>query len=608
MTGPANLLTEWARLLAATLQQAGVEDVVVSPGSRSTAFVWAALRRDGLRCRSIIDERDAAFFAVGHARITGRPVALLCTSGSAPANYLPAVVEASRSGIPLLVLSADRPFELQAADAPQTIDQARLYGVFARGYFDPGMPDPHPKALRALQRTAAQAVHRTRWPTPGPVQVNLRARKPLEPVEATDDRAAELRQRVDGLIAGGATQPAALRVGPAAGALEEMASGCAGAGRGVIVCGPVPPCHAPDPSLVLELARRTGFPLLPEATSQLRFRVPTDGDVVVCDAFDALLRAPSFRARFAPRVVLQLGSPPTSTGWRDLGLVLEDVERHVFSLQEWSDPRGDARSVVQGPLDAGIRALLEVLDAQGMPAGTDHGWREWVRHANTGAWKAVEAALDGEEATGLLEADAVRATVGALPGEAVLALGNSLPVREVDTFCPAGERGLTVWSQRGASGIDGLVAGAAGAATAAGRPTALLLGDVSLLHDVGGLASARDVHTPFAIVVLDNGGGRIFEQLPFAATDTDLALVRFWTTPPGIRFDAAATTFGIRHRQADTSASVGAAVGEALGTPGPTLIHVPIAGDRTVPLHRAVWSHVEEAFAGAAGPATDGSP
>jgi 2-succinyl-5-enolpyruvyl-6-hydroxy-3-cyclohexene-1-carboxylate synthase len=191
---PPGLLTEWARLLMASLRAAGVRDVVLSPGSRSTPFTWAALQDAGLRCRTIIDERSAAFFAVGQARLTGLPTVLVCTSGSAAANYFPAVVEAAESATPLVLLTADRPFELQHAAAPQTIDQTRLFGDYARRFFELGMPDADPAMLEALQRMAAQAVLASRSPLPGPVHLNARARKPLEPAGGHDDGTDRLRR------------------------------------------------------------------------------------------------------------------------------------------------------------------------------------------------------------------------------------------------------------------------------------------------------------------------------------------------------------------------------------------------------------------------------
>lgn len=620
---PGNTLSEWARLLLVSLEQAGIRDAVLSPGSRSTPFTHAALRHTGMRCHSVVDERDAAFWAVGHARMTGRPVLLVCTSGSAAANYYPAVVEAARSGTPLVVLSADRPHELQQADAPQTIDQVRLYGDFARGYFDPGVPDAAPASLRALQRIAAQAVHRAGWPEPGPVHIDARARKPLEPVRAEGADAAALTRAVDTLIGRGVTRagPAALPTAAGPAELDELAGSLAGAGRGLIVCGPVAPWLAPPAELVLELARRTGFALLPEATSQQRFAGDHEG-VVTCDAFDTLLRCGAFRDRLQPDVVLEIGTPATSTGWRDYVAARPELRRHVLHPFDWADPHGGAATMWVGPLEPSIRALLDALGRDA--ADPDRGWLEDVARATATGWQVLDELLaagaggaagtgDGDGpahgagttdgagtahavgAAALAEGAAIRAVVDALPAHALLAVGNSLPVREVDVFCRADSARVAVWHQRGAAGIDGLIAGAAGAAAAAGRPTALLLGDVSFLHDIGGLAAASALDVPLAIVVLDNQGGRIFEQLPLAGSGAvEPADWRYWSTPPAIDFAAAAATFSIPHLAVDRADSVAEAIRTALARSGPTVVEVALDGDRTVPFQRELRHRLEE--------------
>ena len=219
-------------------------------------------------------------------------------------------------------------------------------------------------------------------------------------------------------------------------------------------------------------------------------------------------------------------------------------------------------------------------------------WRDQLERADAAAIAALDTLRPGDE--GAL----VRTLVAALPDGALLALGNSLPVREVDTFAPGDARDIVVWSQRGANGIDGLISGAAGAAAAAKRPTALLIGDVSALHDVGGLAVARDAEFPLAIVVIDNGGGRIFEQLPLASSAAlDDGSWRSWLTPPRLDFEALARAFGIQYERAPGSGAARAALAAALGRPGATLVHVVVDGSRTIPAHRDYWAEVDRRVA-----------
>src|SRR6187549_3099331 len=237
----AVLLTQWARLLMHTLRASGVRDVVVSPGSRSTPFTWAALKQPGFVCHSALDERSAAFFALGQAKLTGRPSLLIATSGSALAHYCPAFVEASYSFTPLLALTADRPVELQHRAAPQTIDQAGLFGRLVRGAFDLGAPGASALELGALVATLAQAVRLAHGPLPGPVHLNAPARKPLEPVSATDALGAEIEAAVSALIARGPTRFGSQPTDGDAASVDVVALDLAQAERGLIVCGALPP-------------------------------------------------------------------------------------------------------------------------------------------------------------------------------------------------------------------------------------------------------------------------------------------------------------------------------------------------------------------------------
>ncbi len=656
---PPDLLTEWARLLLGSLRRAGVRDVVLSPGSRNTPFTWAALREDGLRCRTIIDERSAAFFAVGHAKMTGRPVLLVCTSGSAAANYFPAVVEAHESGTPLLLLTADRPLELQQAAAPQTIDQVRLYGGFARGYFELGTPDPQPAMLRAVCRIAAQAVAATLSPVPGPVQVNARARKPLEPLAGQGDDARSLAAEVDRLLPSGPAIYDAPPAAPPAGILA-LAAACRRARRGLVVCGPDTPWRAASACDVAALARATGFPVVAEPASQQRFGpLASDDGVALIDAFTALLASPRFRDGTGPDLIIQLGRPSTAAEWNGYLKRWDDAERWVIAPDGWPDPRGSATGWIRSGVGEAARAVAEALAADGdsgggsgapavadgrletESAGSDGGagtapgdartaWRERLLRANDVARAVIAESLEGA----FTEAAAVRAIADAVPRGGILALGNSLPIREAGIFAPAADRGITVWSQRGANGIDGVVSGAAGAAAATGRPTTLILGDVSFTHDVGGLAAARDLDAPLTVVVLNNGGGRIFERLPIAgllAGDDDFLA---WLTPPGIDVAAAARAFGaafVRVKDAGGLARAlaggeqppGAAVppGTAAGAavapganaapgatvapgataapgasaaPGATVVEVVVPGETTAPHHAAMIARLDE--------------
>lgn len=607
---PENLLTVWADLLMATLARAGVQDLVVSPGSRSTPFVLAAARRAELRLRSVIDERSAAFFALGLSRVTGLPTALLCTSGTAPAHYFPAVVEASEAAVPLVVLSADRPTALIGIGAPQTIDQAHLYGSHVRAFVDLG--DPTSLALPDLAGHVARTVARARGPVPGPVHLNARASKPLEPREATSAAGRELAARAAALLEsfegserlrlreptpataepsarerGGARDELVAHIGePAPDRLSEIAARLNAAERPMIVAGPLP-LGAPR-ECVLKLAARTGIAVFAEATSQLRFaRRPSE--LLCADAFDLWVGEAGLDG---PDVVLEVGWTPTSAAyarWLDRA-----GPRHRFVLGgcRYRDPSGTADAVVLGELGPMVTELLERI----APRAPNPRWCEQVNALERRAWRAVRAALDPRDGASdedpLQEGAAVRAVVESLPDGALLALGNSLPIRHVDRFVPGGATDLRVLAQRGVNGIDGWIASAAGAAAADGGPTAAILGDVAFSHDLGSLALAASVRAPLVLVVLDNGGGRIFEQLPIAQAGLEDETMALFTSPPRVDVVEAARAFGIDAEAPADEEALRETLRDALARDRATVLHLRVPPHGAVAVEarvRAAW-------------------
>lgn len=600
MSEAENLLGEWAWLLMTSLADAGVRDVVTSPGSRSTPFVAAALREERLRMHAIVDERAAAFFALGQARATGRPSVLLCTSGSAGAHYFPAVIEANASGLPLVVLTADRPTELMDCGAPQTIDQTKLFGDHARKFIDLGAADASPLAMRAMRRMAAQAVLAARYPLPGAVHVNARARKPLEPAGAAVSEAAKevsaAAARVRALPIPRATLP---HEAPDEAALDEIAELSARTGRGLVVCGPAPASFASARAHVLELARRTGFPVLAELPSQLRLGEVGEG-VVLCDGFDAFLRSHAFREEAAPELIVQLGSTPTSTGFEQYSSSYPEVPRVILTERAWAEPMSAPSHFVFGDVTRTLGALVSRLGPR--PEGSS----EWTRRFAE-ATRVVASVLEEATSPGpLTEGRAARAVMDAVPNGSGLMLANSLPLRTAELFARRRGIELGVFCQRGANGIDGLVAGSCGAARSLKRPFSLLIGDVSLLHDLTSLALTRELEHPFVVVVLHNGGGRIFEQLPLGAgpaTD-DAALADLFartlaqvSTPHAIEFSHAAALFGLAHARVTTEAALRTALEEAYATPRASLIEVVVPPSGAVLEYRRIWREVDRRLA-----------
>lgn len=592
MSSSALTLTLWSRLLLGTLARLGIRDVIVSPGSRSTPLAYAALTTEGLVCHSIWDERCAAFFGLGQARVTGTPSLLICTSGSAAAHYYPAVVEASASFTPLLLLTADRPFELSECGAPQAMDQAKLYGGFVRGFFELGHPDPSVNAADGLERMAAQAVRASLAPSPGPVHLNARVRKPLEPVApSVQDQASwdALHARL--------SRPAPRLFLPETRAPEEavqtLAGTCARFSRGLIVCGPVSPIRASDAGALGALASATGYPICVEATSQARF-----ADVGVSarvGALDAIFQS-RFVERFAPDLVLQFGAPPTSGPFASW-LASSDVPRAVLTAHGHLDPQSRARWLVSHDAFAMARAIAKALEGGVEDYEARMAFATRWQQASARYFELAETLLRPSGQEPLSEPCAVRKSVARVPASGWLGLGNSLPVRDVDSFVPPGSKPLRVWSQRGLNGIDGLVSGAIGAACAAAVPSLLLIGDVSFLHDVGGLAAARSVSAPLAIVVIDNGGGQIFKDLPVARLlESNPELAKFWITPPEVDLSHAAALYRLPYSRVLDSASLDNALDEAFARTGVSLIHAQVDPNSTRRLRNSLQERFDTAL------------
>lgn len=585
----AALQAAWAEWLLEGLLAAGVRRAVVSPGSRSTPLVLAIGRAEAagrLDVTVIVDERAAAFFALGQGRVTGEPSLLVCTSGSAGAHYLPALVEAAEARIPMLALTADRPPELRGRGASQTIEQSGMYAHYARRTFEIGPAEAEPRAVDGLLRTGALAVHATRWPDPGPVHINAAFRKPLEPDGGEHPGVEALSRRVASTLGAGLAAPDVPTTVPPPDTLDAVAERLRSASRGLLLLGPCGPCGAPSAEAVSALVGATGFPVVAEATSQHRFGPIRHTPAL--DVSEPLFGSSRFLERAAPDLILQVGGVPTG---RALGAWIADsgVERIILARHGVPEAFNQAARIVIGDLEPTLRALVDRLalrnGGRGPGPGVEAvaGWTEAVVRA---AEQARSLAADAADRSGS-QGEAVRAAVEAVPRGGVLIVGNSMPVRDVDFYVPAGDRDITVLSQRGAAGIDGLIAGAAGSVVASGRPTLLLLGDVSFQHDVGGLAAAAAVEAPLAVLVIRNGGGRLFDLLPVH----DLPGVgptfdRYFLTPPAVDIGLAAEAFGVRTALATGRQEVYETVRSCLGGRGAMVIDVPVRPDGARELRR----------------------
>jgi 2-succinyl-5-enolpyruvyl-6-hydroxy-3-cyclohexene-1-carboxylate synthase len=534
------------------LVRCGVTDVCTSPGSRSTPIV-AALVRDGrLRATSHVDERCAGFFALGAAKASGRPVALACTSGTAAANYLPAVVEAHEAGVPLLVLTADRPPELRAVGAGQAIDQIGLYGRNVRWFVEVGNHEATPERVRWMRMLACRAVGATLADRPGPVHLNFPLREPLVPPALRDDPAPGRP--------GGAPWIAVPSVPPAAdpAALEAALEGAA---RGVVIAG-----ADRDPATGAALARfaeAAGWPLLADPLSGAR-----RGRSAIAH-YDALLRDEGFSDRVRPDAVLRVGDLPTSKPLRAWLASLRDVRQVGFTPPSvWADPDATLSVLLGGTAAPALAAAsVSVADPEWLA-----GWRSADARIASGF-----ATVLGDE---LSEPAVARALFGALPADATLVVASSMPVRDLEGYAAARDDPPRVLSNRGANGIDGTVSTAYGVASVAGGPVVLLIGDVAVLHDIGGLLAGRRLGIDLLIVVLDNDGGGIFHFLP-VGEERDM-FEEHVATPHGIDLERVAAVYDCAFVDAVDLADVTGAIGR----PGTTMVRVRTDRAENLALHR----------------------
>lgn len=517
----------WASVLVETLRRCGVSHVVISPGSRSTPLTLAFAAQTELNAIPVLDERSAAFFALGLAKQQGRPVALLCTSGTAAANYFPAIIEASESGVPLLVLTADRPPEMRACASGQTIDQQKLFGGYVTYFHELAVPVASEAMLRYLRQTVVHAVGRAAKLGGGPVHLNVPFRDPLVPVDdkAEMDTVARAIDWDHFFAQTRADLPEWQLVAQPPFLVSEV--------HGIIVVGPESRC---DPvgfaALVGTLARKLGWPVLTDGLSPLR----NFGEVVphVVTTADLILRHPGAAERLTPEVVLVVGGWPTS---KVLRAWVEASGARIF-LQS---ARLDNRDSLHGRTQTfpSLAALVQLLPEIDEPNGYQRLWASYERK--------IRAALDArlKDTAELFEGKAAWLLAQHLPEGTAMLVANSMPVRDVEYFWPANARRLRPFCNRGANGIDGTLSTALGIAHDSGRPAVLVTGDLALLHDTNGFLLRPKFRGGLTIVLINNHGGGIFEHLPVAQMEPPFE--EFFATPQDVDFAILSQAYDVQH-------------------------------------------------------------
>lgn len=562
------------------LARSGVAHVCLCPGSRSTPLAISSARHPGIRAWTLIDERSAGFFALGLAKASRAPVALLSTSGTAAANFLPAVVEARYGRVPLIVLTADRPHELRDCGANQTIDQNRLYGAHAKWFADLALPEEGESALRYARSIACQAVAHAQESPAGPVHLNVPLREPLMPLELATG-AARAPSAADPSAAYTVSSHGLRSPEPAM--VAELAGECLRQRRGLIVCGP-----SDDPALpaaVIRLAAAVGYPVLADPLSQVR--CGSHDLSLVIDTYDAFLRVESAAAGLVPDIVIRIGALPASRPLQQY-LQRHPRGRHVVvSDGGWNDPLRLASEMIHADARLTCDALLGAIKK----ATSSSTWTgAWIR-AGAAARRAVRETLESIDEPFEGKVFAELATL--LPDGATVYVGNSMPVRDLEAFFETVPRSIRFLGNRGASGIDGLVSSALGAAAGSGGPLVLVLGDLAFYHDLNGLLAAKLHGLKATVVLLNNDGGGIFSFMPQARVPDHFEAL--FGTPTGLDFHFAAEMYGAGFARAEGWEAFRSLVRQGLTSGRLEVVELRTERNRNVALHHQVWAAVEDA-------------
>ena len=571
--GAANLA--FARTLVHELHACGVTTAVLCPGSRSAPLALAVAAQPGLAHTVHIDERNAAFHALGSAKATGRPVVLVCTSGTAGANFLPAVAEAAQARVPLIVLTADRPPELRAWGAAQTMEQRTLYAGFTRWSEEAPCPSEGGPGERYARALARRAVSEATGPAPGPVHLNLPFREPLLPASLETEPLAERA----GASCEFTTLTQALEDGSGA-----LARALGAVGRGVLVFGP----DAWDASLAEAagaLAATLGWPVIADPASGLRAGVALEGSVV--HGADLLLRDPVVAAALRPELIVRFGGQPTSapiSAWMS-----SHASAEVWLVDPaagFRDPQHRASRVFR----AGSRQFCAwAATGARQPSVEARAWGEQWRQADRIARGALVEALAADRR--FLTPQLAQALWARLPDGAALYAANSMAIRELDSFAGPRRERLRVLANRGVNGIDGQVSAALGASAALGVPTVLWCGDLAFLHDLSGVLAGRLQGADLTIVVSNDDGGGIFEYLPVARSAPRAVFERLFAVPHGLDLAELALGLGWDAVRVDTAAAFEAALDRALGG-GRHVIEVPVDRAANTAFHGALHEAV----------------
>lgn len=556
------VLTDYVRRMTAALM-ADVKTVVISPGSRSTPLAYAFASTKGLDVYMQVDERSAAYFALGLAKASGNPVVLLCTSGTAASNYHPAITEAYYARIPLIVITADRPHELREVGAPQAIDQIRMYGKHVKYSVDFPLAENNGDIEDFIDRHVSRALSVATSAPRGPVHLNVPFREPLLIDFDREVPTSTFRKRIksiDGLDLS---------------TIQQITQLLTVSDKGFIIAGEMPIGF--DKSAFWNFAKALEWPVLCDPLSNLRTVVPEQCISLCIDHYDAILKSDVFKGKAAPETVIRFGAQPVA---KPLSLYLKKVRPATVIAIDESPEFRDSLGVVTHHIQASPATVMQIIVDKPRTSYTEL-WAE----ANDAA-SAITSSYEGVEGD---EGIFAKMLFEYLPSGSDLVSGSSMPIRDVDTFFRKTDKDVTIFANRGTNGIDGVVSTAFGIQAARKKPTWLLIGDLSFLHDVNGLIVTRFHKVDLTIVIINNDGGGIFSYLPQAEAGNHFE--ELFGTPTGLTFDHIAAMYDAQYAEIHTPEEFGLELAKAKEKPV-RIIEVFTNRQANVKAHRDLWTQI----------------
>lgn len=566
-------LTRYVANFVDELSKSGLTDVVISPGSRSTPLAMTFAEHPAIKEWVIVDERSAAFFGLGLAKQTNRPVALVCSSGTAAANYFPAIVEAHQSRVPLIALTADRPHELRDVGAPQAIDQIKLYGDYVKDFHEMALPEATSGMLAYARTKAARAVNQAISGNPGPIHLNFPFREPLVPDFTVEHLWGEpIRTPYTSWYEGKKRLPEEL--------VHHLAAKLSLHARGVIVCGPQVDDDFAE--AVTLFAEAFGLPVLADPLSQVRTGHHSKRNII--EGYDAFLRNEEIRRALKPDFIIRFGAMPVSKAYMSYVKENQDVNQYVVESHDgYREPVGNSTEfIIADP----IMLCSDLVEVGSINSAQNSAWLDKWQEMNKITTTHVTEATDAV----ITEGDAVKQLLQVIPDKSSLYVGNSMAIRDVDTFLLASDKRLNLLANRGANGIDGMVSSGVGAA-ASGEPVTLLLGDLSFYHDMNGLLAAKHYQLNITILLVNNNGGGIFSFLPQAAQEKHFEAL--FGTPVDIEFQKAIEMYGGSYHAPRSSSELAVALRTSYSEQGLSVVEVRTDRKQNLDWHRRLWKTIE---------------